>query len=601
MGSKRITDSSISELTSVADDDFLYVMDVSDTTGGVNGTSKRIKSQAVTGGTIAANNVAAAPSDPIPAAGSAGALTGTYSYKVTFVTADGETDAQTTNSPTVTVTSQRINVSNIEVSPDPRVTARKLYRTVANPADTRKMYLVATIADNTTTTYVDNNLDSALGLALPGINQTAGRYFANGQQHYALIGNCTAFGRSAIETGRGYASVAVGFAALNSSNSALRATTVGVYALTSLTEGDENVGVGCHAGNDATTGSRNTYVGYAAGFQNVTGSDNTGIGHAALSVCKSVNNTAVGRGALQVLDGGYNNTAIGIYSGWQTVTGAGNCFAGYGSSYNATSGDFNALYGMETMAQPTSGSFHTGIGPFALRNCASGQTSNLALGAYAGYYETGSYKVWIDNRDRGSLANSEAQSLIVGQTAATPADQTLRVNADLGINTDPHPAAAIDVVSTTKGIKLPVMTQSQRDAISSPPEGLMVYDSDFGGLWIRGQFSSWYNYRVTFNLANFFDAAWLDLNEATGSGGNKVRLTVPASLSADYTATLPAMNGTVVVGPGTTTVGSLGSASPAGRRGFVTDANATTFNSVVAGGGANFVPVFSDGTNWRIG
>ncbi len=36
-------------------------------------------------------------------------------------------------------------------------------------------------------------------------------------------------------------------------------------------------------------------------------------------------------------------------------------------------------------------------------------------------------------------------------------------------------------------------------------------------------------------------------------------------------------------------------------RSFVTDANATTFNSVVAGGGSNAVPVFSDGTAWRIG
>jgi hypothetical protein len=36
-------------------------------------------------------------------------------------------------------------------------------------------------------------------------------------------------------------------------------------------------------------------------------------------------------------------------------------------------------------------------------------------------------------------------------------------------------------------------------------------------------------------------------------------------------------------------------------RALVTDANATTFNSVVAGGGSNKVPAFSDGTNWRIG
>jgi hypothetical protein len=39
----------------------------------------------------------------------------------------------------------------------------------------------------------------------------------------------------------------------------------------------------------------------------------------------------------------------------------------------------------------------------------------------------------------------------------------------------------------------------------------------------------------------------------------------------------------------------------AGARGFVTDATASTFYSVVAGGGSIGVPVFSDGTNWRIG
>ena len=38
-----------------------------------------------------------------------------------------------------------------------------------------------------------------------------------------------------------------------------------------------------------------------------------------------------------------------------------------------------------------------------------------------------------------------------------------------------------------------------------------------------------------------------------------------------------------------------------GMRTFVTDANATTFRSVVAGGGANTVPVYYDGADWRIG
>lgn len=51
------------------------------------------------------------------------------------------------------------------------------------------------------------------------------------------------------------------------------------------------------------------------------------------------------------------------------------------------------------------------------------------------------------------------------------------------------------------------------------------------------------------------------------------------------------------------TVANLPSAvtAGAGARAMVSDANATTFNSVVAAGGANTVPVYSDGTDWRIG
>jgi hypothetical protein len=51
------------------------------------------------------------------------------------------------------------------------------------------------------------------------------------------------------------------------------------------------------------------------------------------------------------------------------------------------------------------------------------------------------------------------------------------------------------------------------------------------------------------------------------------------------------------------TVASLPAAATGnqGARYFVSDATATTYASVVAGGGANIIPVYSDGTNWRIG
>jgi hypothetical protein len=43
--------------------------------------------------------------------------------------------------------------------------------------------------------------------------------------------------------------------------------------------------------------------------------------------------------------------------------------------------------------------------------------------------------------------------------------------------------------------------------------------------------------------------------------------------------------------------GSLG----AGARAFVIDSSVTTFGTTVAGGGSGKVPVYSDGTNWKVG
>jgi hypothetical protein len=51
------------------------------------------------------------------------------------------------------------------------------------------------------------------------------------------------------------------------------------------------------------------------------------------------------------------------------------------------------------------------------------------------------------------------------------------------------------------------------------------------------------------------------------------------------------------------TVATLPSAvtSGNGARSFVTDALLPTFGSTVAGGGAVATPVYSDGTNWKVG
>ncbi len=110
---------------------------------------------------------------------------GAHRYRVTFVTSDGETDggdisnAVTTIAPVAddpetldvdetVAASQQVRVTNIPIG-GAGVTARKLYRTTAGGST---YFLLATIADNTTTVYTDNIADSSLGAGVPTTNAT---------------------------------------------------------------------------------------------------------------------------------------------------------------------------------------------------------------------------------------------------------------------------------------------------------------------------------------------------------------------------------------------------------------------------------------------
>lgn len=53
----------------------------------------------------------------------------------------------------------------------------------------------------------------------------------------------------------------------------------------------------------------------------------------------------------------------------------------------------------------------------------------------------------------------------------------------IGSNNTPHPSAALDVNSTTKGFLVPRMTSAQRTAIASPTKGLQVFDTTTNSFW----------------------------------------------------------------------------------------------------------------------
>ena len=101
---------------------------------------------------------------------------------------------------------------------------------------------------------------------------------------------------------------------------------------------------------------------------------------------------------------------------------------------------------------------------------------------------------------------------------------TATTYAQIGINNvNPDASAALDITSTTKGLLIPRMTETQRDAISSPASGLMIYQTDgsVGFYYYNG--SSWATLGAatspTYNIGDVVNDGvvfWLD---STGQHG----------------------------------------------------------------------------------
>lgn len=128
-------------------------------------------------GTTVTNACLSAPSVGTfaAAAGAAGNVDGTVGYVVTFrVSSTGQESNPFTlaSAVFVTVASKQVGLTNIPVSSDSQVNQRRIYRTT----DGGSIYdaqLVATINDNTTTSYTDDVADADLGSLVPLDHDTA--------------------------------------------------------------------------------------------------------------------------------------------------------------------------------------------------------------------------------------------------------------------------------------------------------------------------------------------------------------------------------------------------------------------------------------------
>ena len=110
----------------------------------------------------------------VATAATGSALTGQYQYKVSYVNSNlVESDVYGTT-PTFTAASENIALTSIPVAPQSfGVDSRRLYRTENSGT---VFYRLATLSDNTTTTYEDAILDIDLGVAAPSDNGVPPNY-----------------------------------------------------------------------------------------------------------------------------------------------------------------------------------------------------------------------------------------------------------------------------------------------------------------------------------------------------------------------------------------------------------------------------------------
>lgn len=274
----------------------------------------------------------------------------------------------------------------------------------------------------------------------------------------------------------------------------LRSVAIGYDAGRRITTGNFNSALGYNAGANVTTGTNNTLVGYNTGNALVTGSYNT----------------MLGAGTGQINTGGYN-TLIGAYSGLSNTTGTSNTFIGYNTG-STSSGDSNTFLGSSagsTLGSVTPGSSNTAIGEASLSNLSYGGSFNVALGKNSGRYYglSGSTSLSESNQSlflgasARPLGDSQTNQIVIGYSAVGLGSNSVvlgntsttltSLRGQIGIGTDaPVATAKVQVDSTTQGFLPPRMTTAQRNAITSPAVGLVVFDTTLEQLCVRTS-SAW--------------------------------------------------------------------------------------------------------------
>jgi len=452
-----------------------------------------------------------APAAPTLAlvAGAGNVDTGQHYYKITYVTALGETGAPNATAITTNTTTNGQVTVTLPVATDYRVTGRKIYRTKAGEHVSLD-YLLATISNNTDTSYTDNTADASLtGSSMAAYfrgNTTNNQIQIDGQTQLFLD-------RNVIK--------------------------IGIGAGEALTTGGRSVFTGYSSGRVVQTGRDNNAYGMNSLFFNVDGSSNNAFGYGALYFGTGSSNTAMGHDALYYQGSGGSNSAFGNFA----LSGLGASAANY---------DYSTAIGASAGYSNT-GSYNTYLGGAAGYSASSG-TNNIYIGHSAGYKQTtNSNMLIVDSIRRATAAVEETNAIIYGKTATTPDSQTLRLNAKVGINVTP--TALLNLAAGTATANTAPLKFTSGPLLTAHEDGTIQYLSN--KFYITGTeglaFGASTEYIASLN------AGYLDLNANTGIRFNKAPRTTTSLYRRYYhiplAATNPGSSGATWVSPGANTTG----------------------------------------------
>ncbi|MBN1819109.1 MAG: tail fiber protein, partial [Prolixibacteraceae bacterium] len=173
---------------------------------------------------------------------------------------------------------------------------------------------------------------------------------------------------------------------------------VGNQSLSSNTRGNGNTGIGSSALIQNNTGTYNTGVGNGALGANEDGDYNTALGYSAFYLNKNNYNVGVGSEVMYNNANGQGNTALGYQASYTSTSGGDNVVIGKKARYSSTSGFWDVIIGSEANYYNTQSTKNTMVGFRAgMGNSAHANEGNVFLGYYAGYFETGSNKLYIEN------------------------------------------------------------------------------------------------------------------------------------------------------------------------------------------------------------